>query len=62
MKTAEIHEHLEELIPNQEIPDNTKELVPVKNRIGKWAACNAYTLIYLTVMFGIGWVVTIVTH
>lgn len=62
MKTAEIHEHLEELIPHQEIPDDTKELVPVKNSIVKWVACNAYLLVYLTVMFGIGWVVTIVTN
>lgn len=62
MKTADVHERLEELLPCEEIPDNTKELIPVKNNVKKWATQNAYLLIFLMIMFGIGWVVTIVTN
>lgn len=62
MKTAEVHEHLDELLPCEEIPDNTKELVPVKNGVKKWAAENAYFLIFLTTMFAISWAVTVIVN
>lgn len=62
MNKAQIHDHLDELLPSDEIPDNTTELVPVKSPLKKWAAENAYLLVYLTIMFAIGWAVTVATH
>lgn len=62
MKTEEVHAHLDQLLSNGEIPDNTKELIPVTNRVRKWAAENAYLLIFLTIMNALGWVVTIATN
>lgn len=62
MKTAEVIDRIDELLPEQEIPDETVELVPVKNGVKKWAVKNAYLLIFLTLMFAISWVVTIITN
>lgn len=62
MNTAEVSKHLDELIPAHEIPDDTMELVPVKNGVKKFAAENAYLLIFLTTMFAISWGVTLIVN
>lgn len=50
MQLTEVHAHLSELLDDTgEIPDNTIELVPVKNKVKKWAAENAYLLIFIAV-------------
>jgi hypothetical protein len=61
MNRAEVHQHLEELIP-EEIPDNVVELIPVKNGVKKWAAENAYLLIYIAIVSNLGWIATFIYY
>lgn len=46
-----------------EVPDDTTEFLPVRrpwhHRVKKWAYQNAYTLIFLAVMFGVTWVLLV---
>ena len=40
-----------------EVPDDTNYVVPVRSKIQRWAAENAYTLIFLSAMFVVTWII-----
>ncbi len=47
-------------LAEKEVPDNTIDLIPIKRRVQRWAAQNAYTLVFLSVMFFITWTILVV--
>lgn len=48
-------------IADREVPENTVDLIPVSNKLKAWAAKNAYTLVFLSVMFGITWLIMLLS-
>ena len=47
-------------LAEKEVPDNTIDLIPIRRRVQRWAAQNAYTLVFLSVMFFITWSILVV--
>ena len=59
MKVADAVHNLH--IEDREVPDDTFDLIAVRSRIQQWASENAYTLVFLSIMFFITWSILIVS-
>jgi hypothetical protein len=53
MKAAEAVRKLH--MEDKEVPDDIWDMFPIRKKIQLWAAQNAYTLVFLSLMFFITW-------